>query len=482
MDTQLNDVKRVTNELAEKHHAPKSVEQFGVEAVPQELRKTGWWDLFGVMLSFQLNPLTFILPASAVIVGGLSWWGAIMTQLIGVSFIIIAFLTISTYGVDYGIPGQVGNRFAFGPLGAKILPSFMRVIASTYWFAFQTLAVSTAIQGLLQQMIGVNIGLVKISIVFAIFQIIVALLGWEGMKAASRVVLPLKVILLLAVLYLFFTSKLSNFSPAHVFGMGGHDSWLTWAPWIGAAIANQTTMLTDAADVSRYGSSRKAVWTSFFAAEIVSVLLAGIIGVYAAIAVHTSNPLTTFSTVSPGLWWLVVVLIIFVVDIWYINIMNLYTGGFSLVNIFPKVGRFWSTVIIAVASLILCGFPVFVNNSVSIINDLGLLFAPVGGILIAHYLFIIRGKINLAALFEEKGVYGYTRGVNIVAVVMTGVGVLIDTHLPQNVVPAASGLIISGILYYVVMRIVRERLPSIKKAFDNSGADTPYAGAELSNN
>jgi NCS1 nucleoside transporter family len=468
--SELNNAE-IVKTLAKKHRAPESVEQFGIEPVPQNMKNSKFWDLFAIMLSFQLNPLTFVIPAQAVIIGGLSWWGAILTQVIGASIIFIAYLIVATFGIDYGIPGQVGNRFAFGVRGASWLPSLARGIASAYWFAFQTLVTAAGIDMVLFELFDKHFSIVAIAVIFAIFQVFIALMGWESLRMVSRIITPLKVALLLGVLYLFLTTDTAGFAPSLVLGTGGNDSWVAWAPWIGALIASQTTMLTDAADLARYGKNRVTVWVAFYIAELVAVVFAGFIGVYAAIAFTTDNPLIAFPVVAPGTWWLWVVLIVFVLDIWFINIMNLYTGGFALVNVVPKLGRFWATFAIAIVGVILSAMPVVVNSAVGIINGLGLVFAPIGGVIIAHYLFIARRKIDLLGLFKENGPYWYYKGFNLVAIVATAIGLLINIMLPEAAIPSLTGIIITGLIYFFAMKIMRNYAPSIDKSFNITDED-----------
>ena len=54
---------------------------------------------------------------------------------------------MATVGVDYGLPGQVSTRMVYGVRGAKWVPSFLRTIASTYWFAYQTVDGSLYTEG-----------------------------------------------------------------------------------------------------------------------------------------------------------------------------------------------------------------------------------------------------------------------------------------------------------------------------------------------
>jgi NCS1 family nucleobase:cation symporter-1 len=51
------------------------------------------------------------------------------------------------------------------------------------------------------------------------------------------------------------------------------------------------------------------------------------------------------------------VLVFLCVDDWTINVLNLYSGGLSLSNMFERLGRFWTTLIASVLGVALCGVP-----------------------------------------------------------------------------------------------------------------------------
>lgn len=62
------------------------MERFGLEAVPKELRSTSWFDYFLIQLSFSVNAGNFLLPALAVMEGGLSVMQAAVSTIIGAAF------------------------------------------------------------------------------------------------------------------------------------------------------------------------------------------------------------------------------------------------------------------------------------------------------------------------------------------------------------------------------------------------------------
>ncbi len=87
------------------------------------------------------------------------------------------------------------------------------------------------------------------------------------------------------------------------------------------------------------------------------------------------------------------------------------------------------------------------------------LLGAVGGVIVCDYLVLRRGKLELADLYREDGVYGYSGGINRRAIVATLVGILVP--LVGLVVPGLgflfsgawfSATLVSFALYYGLMR------------------------------
>ncbi len=149
----MHTVSEIEEKLRRRYYQPKGVEQFGIEPVPNELKTVRWYDIFSIIFGFALNPGSMLVGGLAV-VSGLSFLGAVGAITCGVLLATIAYAIMATVGVDFGLPGQVSTRMVYGLRGAKWMPSFLRTIASTYWFAYQTVAGSLAVVAILDRWTG----------------------------------------------------------------------------------------------------------------------------------------------------------------------------------------------------------------------------------------------------------------------------------------------------------------------------------------
>ena len=139
--------------IRHRYRQPKGIEQFGIEPIPEGKKTVGAFDIFSILLGLALNPGSILVGGLAV-VSGLSFLGAVSAISIGMAIAVAAYTIMATVGVDYGLPGQVGTRMAYGVRGAKWFPSLIRTFASIYWFAFQSVAGSLALIAVLERLTG----------------------------------------------------------------------------------------------------------------------------------------------------------------------------------------------------------------------------------------------------------------------------------------------------------------------------------------
>ncbi len=461
-----------TVELEEKirqhYHQPKGVEQFGIEPVPPDLKTVRWYDIFSIIFGFALNPGSILVGGLAV-VSGLSFLGAVGAITAGVLIATVPYTIMATLGVDYGLPGQVATRMVYGLRGAKWLTSFLRTIASTYWFAYQTVAGSLAVVAILDRWTGTPHSLITVSICFAILQAVVAIIGYDSLKHLSRSALPFKIAILSYVVVLMATSGAPHFSLGEVLAYPGKPAanWLLFVTWMNVVAAGNLTMVTDAADFCRYTRSRRDMWLGTLFGKVGGGFFAGLLGAYGAAATlgKTANVFEVVSGLSTGWFVLLLFLIVIALDNWTINVLNLYTGGLSLSNMFERLGRFWTTVIISLFGIALSATPDVVKGYTAYVGILGNVFSPIGGVLIADYLLVKRTQIDLVGLFEPNGPYWYWKGVNPVAVIWTALGFLAYMFvIPPEWIRVPCTVILTGAGYWLTVELLSPRLAKLALA------------------
>jgi purine-cytosine permease-like protein len=427
------------------------VETYGMEPVPARLKTVRWQDLFCIIINFQLNAGQ-ILVGGLSVAAGLPVWQAILAQTLGISLAFVPYLLMATVGVDHGIPGQAATRMAFGRRGARVLPSLLRTIASTYWFAFQTIAGSLAITAVLDRWTHSTHSLLAISLIFGALQALVAIVGYGSLKILSRVAHPDP-----------------HFAPSAVFSfIGRGGGWLLFVTWLNSWVATWLTMITDAADFCRYSRSRRDMWIGTMLAAFLGALFVSLLGAYAAGASLGLQPnaFALVAAISNGWLPLCLLLVVIVFDNWTINVLNLYTGGMSLLNMFERLGRMRATILVSLVGIGLSALPTFVDRYTGWINLLGTVFAPMAGVLLADYIVIKRMRLDVPALFTHGGgAYWYWRGFNPIAIAWTLLGFLLYLLIipPAWPVPVVV-LLLTGAGYSLATWSIARISPSLARA------------------
>ena len=209
------------------------------------------------------------------------------------------------------------------------------------------------------------------------------------------------------------------------------------------------------------------MWWGTLIGKVGGGAFAAWLGAYGAAATlgKTANVFEVASGLTTSHFILLLFLVVIALDNWTINVLNLYTGGLSLSNMFERLGRFWTTLIISVLGIVLSAIPDVASGYTTHVGILGNVFSPIAGVLIADYLFVKGGRIDLVALFEAKGSYWYWKGVNPVAVIWTALGFLAYMFvIPAEWIRVAVTVAATGAGYWATMQLLRPRFPELARA------------------
>ena len=439
-----------------RHHgwaAPAGVETFGVDPVPGALRTSTRYQLFVIVANILVNPGTMLVGGLAV-VSGLSFAEAVVSTTVGMVVAFAACIAMATPGADHGVPGQVAARAIFGLRGAKWLPSPLRAIASIYWFAFQTMAGAMAIVAVLDSWFGGRHSLVAVSLGFALLQVVVALIGFRSLKVLARVTFPVKLVIVGYLFFLMIRHDAPGYAPAEALAWPGRPGphWLLFATWLNAAAAAWLTMVGDGADLCRYARSRAAKWIGTIGGVTAGALFSTLLGAYGAAATlgRSANPFEVVAGIGATSLTLLLILVAIALDNWTVNVLNLYTGGLALTNSVERLGRFWATLAVSIFGVALSAMPDLVKEFVGSMSALGNICAPIAGVLLADYLVIKRGRIDVPALFERGGRYWFQHGFATLALVWVALGALLyGLVIPTAWIPSLVTLVVTGLGYWL---------------------------------
>jgi NCS1 nucleoside transporter family len=376
-----------------------TIEKFGLEPIPEEKKTTKWYEYAIIQFSFSPNSGNFLVPALAVLAGGLSFGWALLCTIGGASLAYFIVSLMSQPGSKYGIPAQYAIRSFLGIKGARYISSPIRAITSLYWFAVQTIGGSLVIQMIFQKLGGITLPLLPISLFLSIFMSLLAIVGFEAVRKMTKYCLPVLISGGIIAFILFMTSPLESFHFDKVWSSPNATNLLSSKIfYAGLAFVQYISGASSSADLARYAKSDRHSFWGLLIGNILGFSFTAFLGIYTALAAGEWNPYVVASEISSSKTITIIIFLSAMVSMILINMNNAYTGGFSLLNSFPSLGRVKSTLLFCLFGMLLACFPTVVEEAKQYISFLGVIVGPVIAVIFIEYVFIQKRTIDLNVL------------------------------------------------------------------------------------
>jgi len=379
------------------------------------------------------NILGTNVAISALMVGGTLIGGMTFKQMLAVSImgnlILALIMFIQGYiGAREGLNTYVLATGAFGENGGKWVISLILGITSFGWFGIQA-----GVAGLSVQKIFPGANLTITIIILGILMFVIAGLGFKAMALFNYIAIPPLLILIIWGLVKGIGAadageSIFDYVPLASIGMTEGINMVVGMIIVGAVISP---------DYLRYTRGAKDI-------IIIALLGIALITVFQQVSAGVmamQAPSWDITEVLSNLGFNSIAFVILLLAAWSTNLANAYSGGLALKNIFPNVKRNNLTYIAGIIGTIVAASGIIFKFQ----DFLGLLsstVSPIAGIMWVEYYilqkrkFVVRKNVNWIAMVSWilGSIITYFTGV-------WGIGLS-----PIN------GIIIAGILYYVLMK------------------------------
>jgi NCS1 family nucleobase:cation symporter-1 len=412
---------------------------------------------------------TYML-ASGLIAGGMAWWQAIGTILLGNLIVLVPMLLNAHAGTKYGIPFPVFVRASFGVRGANV-PAVLRALVACGWFGIQTWIGGQAIFAMVSILWSIKPSTEGVFVCFCLFwvlNIVVILRGIDTIKFLEGIAAPF--MLAVGVLLLWWvTSQAGGLGPVlstpSKFKTTG-DFFKFFVPSLTGMVGFWATVALNIPDFTRYAKSQR------------DQVFGQAIGLPAAMTLYSfiGVAVTSASVVIFGqaIWDPVVLLTRFnrpvVAFIALIALLiatlntnvaaNVVSPSNDFSNLNPRRISFRTGgLITGVVGILMMPWKLLGDFSDYIFGWLvgysGLL-GPIAGIMIADYFILRKRELDVDELYRADSKYG---SVNWSAMIALGCGIAVA--LIGLVVPALRwlydyawfvGFFVAGIIYLSLMK------------------------------
>ncbi len=403
-----------------------------LDLAPVPLAERIWtrWNFASLWIGMAVCVPTYML-ASSLIEGGMNWWQATLTILLGNLIVLIPMILNGIPGARYGIPFPVLLRASFGTRGA-VFAGLLRALVGCGWFGIQSWIGGSALYHLLlvpmpelQQtpylgdFIGFNLAE---GLCFLAFWGLNIWVIWKGMDLVRRVESWAAPVLLAAGLLLFGWAwmEVGSFQKVldaskHIQGDSSQGFGTHFWPSLTAIVGFWATLSLNIPDFTRYARSQRAHiegQTIGLPATMVAFSFIGIFVTSATVLIYGEdiwNPIDLLARFDT-LWVVVLSMVILSVATLSTNIAaNIVAAANDISNVAPdRIGFRMGGLITGIIGILMCPWKLIADPQGYIFLWLiaySSLLGAVGGIMIADFFIQRKGVLQTKDLFLECGIY-----------------------------------------------------------------------------
>ena len=403
---------------------------YSLEAVPMSARK-GFGSMFVIMMGFTFFSAS--MSAGAKMANGMGLGSFIWALLCGSLFLGVYTGLLAYIGGDTGLSFDLLAHRSFGKFGSY-LPSAMIAITQIGWFG-----VGAAMFGYpVAEQFGVPLWILIVAC--GLCMTCSAYFGVKGLEIVSWISVPLIAVL---GIYSMVTATVQGGGLVAIFDKSTGS--MTLLGGIAAVIGSFISGGSATPNFARFGKNNKTtVLATVIAFTIGNILMFcfGAVG-----GAFTGKDDIFYVMIAQGL--AIPAIIVLGANIWTTNDNALYTGSLGLSNI-TKVRK---RPMVIVSGIIGTALAVWLyNNFIGWLSFLNATLPPVGMIIMMDF-FMHRDSYKAGSVVERNVNWGAIAGV--IAGALVG-NLTNGTLIPDFVfgVAAVNAMVVAGIIYYAVDRLV----------------------------
>lgn len=410
-------------------------------------RTWGTYNYIALWFSMSMEVTTYML-ASSLIAGGMNWYEAVGTILLGNLIVLIPMLLNAHAGAKYGIPFPVFVRASFGTRGANI-PAVLRAIVACGWFGIQSWIGGQSISAMVNVLWPSTLAMPSVIwICFLGFWLLNMYVVWRGVESIrflQSFSAPFLLVMSLALMA-YMTHKAGGFGPmlAAPSKFASTGAFLHFFfPMLTAMVGYWATLSLNIPDFTRYAKSQDSqIFGQAFGLPVAMTLYSfiGIACTSASTVVFGEaiwSPITLLGRFHQPLIAFVALISILTATL-NVNIgANVVSPSNDFSNLAPKYISFRTggliTGFLGLAMMPWKLMATFGNYIFGWLVGYSGLLGPVAGIMVADYFLLRHRHLEVAELYKRNGLYTYSEGFNAKAIVALVVGVfcaLIGVFVP----------------------------------------------------
>jgi NCS1 family nucleobase:cation symporter-1 len=404
--------------------------------VPPAKRTWGLYNYASLWVAMSVCIPTYML-ASGLIAGGMNWWQAVGTILLGNLIVLAPMLLNAHAGAKYGIPFPVLVRASFGVRGANI-PAVLRALVACGWFGIQTWIGGQAIHSMLTILWPAASAASVGWICFGAFWLLNMLVIWRGIetiKFLEGIGAPFMLGVGLLLLW-WITGKAGGLGPV----LSAPSKFQTtgaffafFVPSLTGMVGFWATVALNIPDFTRYAKSQRDQALGQALGLPTAMTLYSFIGVAvtsASVVLFGEaiwDPVVLIGRFHQPLVALVALVAILLATLNTNVAANVVSPSNDFSNLNPRLISFRTGgLITGVMGVLFMPWKLLGDYGAYIFGWLvgySALLGPIAGIMIADYFLVRKRALNVDDLYLRGGEYEYSGGYNPRGLVSLALGI-----------------------------------------------------------
>ncbi|MDR5830588.1 putative hydroxymethylpyrimidine transporter CytX [Caballeronia sp. LP006] len=420
--------------------------------VPPERRAFGTSDAFALWFSLGIGLL--VAQAGALLVPGLSLAHALVAIVIGTVIGVVLLALAGVVGADTGLAAMSSLRPTLGVRGASV-PAVLNAVQLVGWGSFEIIVMRDSADALAKQSFNLSMPLVW-TVIFGVLATLLAVSG--PLSFVRRFLRTWGIWLLLAGAGWLTWNLLAKQDLAALLARPGTGE-LAFGAGIDLVVAMPLSWLPLIADYTRFSRSAGGSFRGTLLGYGIANLWFYALGAVYGLAAGGGDALLTIALAQAGGG---IALLLILID----EIDNAFADIHSAA---VSTGTFWARVSVPVLSAAfgalctLVALAVAMGKYQNFLLLIGSVFAPLFGVVLADHFIVRKRRVDLAALGQSVGRYGYSGGWHVSAFVAWAIGIAayhaINQWLP-NLGATLPSLALGAVCYLLLVSTRRAALAS----------------------